>query len=124
MRLITFLLFLVPGIVFGGHYGGSTVINNYYSVPSVAAAEPASVSGMVGDDDFDMAQAMSAAGDVCVFDYASGWQGCVGAGFFGNAEAYNGSAVTRVDQFMIRVNLQADRDFEEYAVGVGGSWHF
>ena len=78
----------------------------------------------VSDSELDKTRAMVAAGDTCVFDYASGWQGCIGGGFSGDESAINGSLVTRVDQIMIRTNIQADTDFDDYAVGVGGSWHF
>jgi hypothetical protein len=76
------------------------------------------------NEEFDKGMAMSAAGDTCVFDYAEGWQGCVGSGWYGSQSALNGSLVTRIDNWAVRVNLQTDTDFDEQAVGVGGSWHF
>lgn len=90
--------------------------------------DPLSMGGAqdsgVSDSELDKSRAMSAAGDTCVFDYAPGWQGCVGGGWAGSESALNGSIVTRVDEFMIRTNLQTDTDFDDYAIGVGGSWHF
>lgn len=78
----------------------------------------------MGNTQFEKGMAMSAAGDACVFDYAAGWQSCVGGGWYGSQSAVNGSIVTRVDQFMLRFNFQTDTDFDEQAFAVGGSWHW
>ncbi len=78
----------------------------------------------VSNSELDKTRAMSAAGDTCVFDYAVGWQGCFGGAWAGSESAINGSLVTRVDDFMIRSNIQADTDFDDYVISVGGSWHF
>ena len=112
----------------GGDRETTNITNNYYAYPpGDAVAGVTSVtevySGM-SDSTFDKGMAMSAAGDTCVFDYAAGWQGCVGGGWYGSESALNGSIVTRVDNFALRFNLQTDAGFNEQAYGVGGSWHF
>jgi hypothetical protein len=109
---------------------GTTIINNHnYPAPQVdtnGSGDSSIVEVYSGMDseEFDNGMAMSAAGDTCVFDYAQGWQGCFGGGWYGSASAINGSLVTRVDNFAMRVNIQSDTDFDEQAIGVGGSWHF
>jgi len=104
----------------GSHDHNTT--NNYYSAPETVVTETM-FTGM-GNTDFEKGMAMSAAGDACVFDYAVGWQGCVGGGWYGSQSALNGSVVTRVDRFMLRFNFQTDTDFKEQTFAVGGSWHF
>lgn len=98
-------------------------INHNYPPDDTNGIADFSLRG-ISDEEFDKAQAMSAAGDTCVFDYAPGWQGCVGGGWYGSQSAINGSIVTRVDNFALRLNIQSDTDFDEQAVGIGGSWHF
>lgn len=109
----------------------SSVTNNYYYAgePGEAAGDvstpaPRGFTTGIGSSEFNAVAAMSAAGDACVFDYAPGWQACVGGGWYGSASALNGSLATRLDQFVIRFNIQADTDFEQKSYGVGGSWHF
>jgi hypothetical protein len=117
-------LLLSPAFAHDGHHEGGDTINNYNYDSTFDGAQGCTDCGNDGDDERDRTRAMSAAGDVCVFDYAPGWQGCGGAGFYDNAQGYNASAVTRVDQFMVRMNVQTDDQFDKYAVGIGGSWHF
>jgi len=120
MKGCLFVMLLIALISFKvGASGGLNTVNNYYY-----GNEDVSTRYVVGDTNFDMSMAMSAAGDTCVFDYAPGWQGCGGMGWYGSEQAFNGSAVVRLDQYMLRFNLQADDDFSEFAGGVGGSWHF
>lgn len=109
----------------------TTIVNNYYysEEPTEtngdgSVSTPAGFNTGIGNSAFENAAAMSAAGDTCVFDYAPGWQACVGGGWYGSASAINGSMATRIDQFVIRFNLQADTDFDDQSYGVGGSWHF
>ena len=77
-------------------------------------------------DDMEMVLAMSAAGDTCVFDHKDGTQGCLGAGFYGSAQAINGSLAFHFDpgNTMLRVNLQASDDLDDVAGGIGGTWQF
>ncbi len=98
--------------------------NNYYQDAAAGVTSVTEVYSGMSDSTFDKGMAMSAAGDTCVFDYAAGWQGCVGGGWYGSKTALNGSIVTRVDNFALRFNLQTDTGFDEQAFGVGGSWHF
>ncbi len=104
--------------------GNDIYIDNsthYYSEPESSVG--GSYTG-IDNDEFDKGMAISAAGDTCVFDYAPGWQGCVGGGFYESQSALNGSLVTRIDQIMIRSNVGCDTDWDNCAIGIGGSWHF
>lgn len=122
-------LALTDSVLAHGSHGHDITINNY-SYPEGGSTDAAGTSSFteiyrgIDSEEFDKAQAMSAAGDTCVFDYAPGWQGCIGGGWYGSQSALNGSLVTRVDNFAVRVNLQTDTDFDDQAIGVGGSWHF
>ena len=100
----------------------NSVTHNYYG--ETGSSSVTEVYRGMDSEEFDKGMAMSAAGDTCVFDYAPGWQGCFGGGWYGSQSAVNGSLVTRIDNFAVRVNLQSDTDFDEQAIGVGGSWHF
>jgi hypothetical protein len=95
--------------------------HDHDSDPLSISSDP---SSGVGNSELDLSRAMSSAGDTCVFDYAPGWQGCGGYGWSGGEQAFNFSGVTRIDEFMFRMNLQTDKDFDEYAGSVGASWHF
>lgn len=121
--ILAVLLTIWAGIALGGdrNYTSTETHNHYYAPPESSTTRV--FTGM-NNEEFDKGMAMSAAGDTCIFDYAQGWQGCFGGGWYGSRSAINGSLATRVDQFMIRVNLQTDTDFDEQAIGVGGSWHF
>ena len=119
-KFLIALLFFVSGSALAG--GGHKTIN--YNYETVVEQTIVNNDTGVSNKDWDTAKAMSAAGDTCVFDYAPGWQGCVGGGWSGGESALNGSLVTRIDQFSLRVNLQTDTNFDEQAYGVGGSWHF
>jgi hypothetical protein len=124
---ITFVLMLLL-ITLDAEAGGNHDhdLNLTIEYPDYAPAPGPTTQVFTGMDneEFEKGMAMSAAGDTCVFDYAEGWQGCVGGGWYGSQSALNGSLVTRIDNWAVRVNLQTDTDFDEQAVGVGGSWHF
>ena len=120
----TVILFgIAPQVMAGGYkpIELDLTVNNEFIYPE--SETEVRYSGM-GNSQFERAAAMSAAGDTCVFDYAPGWQGCVGGGWYESESAINGSIVKRVDDIMLRFNLQADTDWEEQAYSVGGSWHF
>jgi hypothetical protein len=112
----------------GGNHGHDINLNLTYDYdpPDVGGLSIASDNQDSGvqNSELDLSRAMAAAGDACVFDYAPGWQGCGTYGWSGGEQAFNGSLVTRVDEWMIRINIQTDIDFEEYSGAIGGSWHF
>lgn len=78
----------------------------------------------VGNSDFSQFIAMQNSANYCVFDYASGWQGCGSVGWYDGYTGYNLGLATRVDCWMVRFGVQTDEDFDEYSGGVGGSFHF
>ena len=121
----TVILFgIAPQVMAGGYKHDidlDLTVNNEFIYPE--SETEVRYSGM-GNSQFERGMAMSAAGDTCVFDYAPGWQGCVGGGWYESESAINGSVVKRVDDIMLRFNIQADTDWEEQSYGVGGSWHF
>lgn len=120
------LIWAVPSTAH--HHNQPIIINVDYpalTTPPVPTSDTIiNETTIVNNDLLDDIMAMSAAGDSCVFDYAKGWQGCISGGWYGSSTALNGSLVTRIDTFMLRVNIQADTEFDEVAGGVGGSWHF
>lgn len=105
-----------------------TINNVAPPVDTDPAATTTSASGSgdsgVSGNDYSKIFAMQGAADYCVFDYAMGWQGCGSVGFYDGSTGYNAMFATRVDDFMIKFGIQADEYFDEYAGGVGGSWHF
>lgn len=115
------------------HEGGSTTTttttttnnttNNYYTQEGSTETIVRSSSSGLGED-VDKAIAMSISGDQCVYDYAKGWQGCVAVGYFSDYAALNLSAATRVDELMVRFGVQTTEEVDDFAVGVGVSWHF
>jgi hypothetical protein len=126
--LMFFILFGIVAFASSSHHN-STTINNYYTQPAetnqvTEVTNHSITNSYLSGDALDRSIAMSAAGDTCVFDYAPGWQGCVGAGFYGSSQGYNGSLATRIDEFMLRTNLQTDDQLDDFSIGVGGSWHF
>lgn len=123
LSLILWMIILYPAYA-GPRIDNSVTNNHYYGTNDSGDSSIVEIYSGMDSEEFDNGMAMSAAGDTCVFDYAQGWQGCFGGGWYGSASAINGSLVTRVDNFAMRVNIQSDTDFDEQAIGVGGSWHF
>lgn len=121
---VMMLLIVLDAEATGKNYINLDLTINHDYQPPPPSSETVEVYTGMDNDEFDKGMAMSAAGDTCVFDYAPGWQGCFGWGNYGSANALNGSLVTRIDNFAVRINLQSDTDFDEQAIGAGGSWHF
>lgn len=117
--MIKYLILSLALVASAVSAGGVT--NNYYNYE---APPTITEQGTGGNSIFDKYTAMGAAADYCIFDYASGWQGCGSTGWSNGEQAINAMFATRIDTWMIKFGVQTDRDLDEYQGGVGASFHF
>ena len=130
--MIKYLILSLALVASAVSAGGNTITtNNYYnsdSPPPVVdqdtGVNSTGVSSTGVNSIFDKYTAMGAAADYCIFDYASGWQGCGSTGWSNGEQAINAMFATRIDTWMIKVGVQTDIDLDEYQGGVGARFHF
>jgi hypothetical protein len=141
MKILAFLLFLLPGVVWasGGHthdHGDINIdINIEAPEPDSGGTSTVETTGegsvVVKDsyqssDERDRNRAVAAAlaAGSCQFDYSKGFQGCVGAGYWDDESAVSFQVGKRVDDLLLNGGVSCDTDFNQCGGSGAVNFHF